>query len=174
MTFRVALTGSPGVGKTTLVQKIVQVARGRVGGVLARDKRVKDRRVGFELLDLGSGATGMLADETGTGPQLGKYRVRLDDLDNIGARAVEDALKADLIVVDEIGPMELSSRRFVMAVDKALASDRAMLVVLHEWSNHILAKKIRKSFKVITVTRENRDALAGEIARELKSGQRPH
>jgi nucleoside-triphosphatase len=172
MTFRVALTGSPGVGKTTLVQKIVEAAGGRVGGVLARDKRVKDRRVGFELLDLGSGATGMLADETGTGPQLGKYRVRLDDLDNIGARAVEDAAKADLIVVDEVGPMELSSRRFVTAVEKALASDKAMLVVLHEWSNHPIAKKIRKNFKVITVTRENRDALAPEIIKELKGGRR--
>lgn len=174
MTFRVALTGSPGVGKTTLVQKIVEAAGGSVGGVLARDKRVKDRRVGFELLDLGSGATGMLADETGSGPQLGKYRVRLDDLDNIGARAIEDGLKADLIVVDEIGPMELSSRRFVMAVEKALASDKEMLVVLHEWSNHPIARKIRKNFKVITVTRENRDALAGEITQELKSGQRRH
>lgn len=174
MTFRVALTGSPGVGKTTLVQKIVGAAGGSVGGVLARDKRVKDRRVGFELLDLGSGATGMLADETGSGPQLGKYRVRLDDLDNIGARAIENGLKANLIVVDEIGPMELSSRRFVMAVEKALASDKEMLVVLHEWSNHPIAKKIRKNFKVITVTRENRDALAGEIIQELKSGQSRH
>ena len=119
----------------------------RVGGVLARDKRYKDRRIGFELLDLGSGATGMLADETGDGPQLGKYRVRLDDLDSVGAKAVENALNSDLIIVDEIGPMELSSRRFILAVEKAIASPKPMLVVLHEWSNHRLAKKIRGSFQ---------------------------
>ena len=57
----------------------------------------------------------MLADETGDGPQLGKYRVRLDDLDSVGAKAVENALNSDLIIVDEIGPMELSSRRFILA-----------------------------------------------------------
>ncbi len=127
------MTGSPGVGKSTLVQRAIKAANVRVGGVLARDKRIKDRRVGFELLDLGSGQTGMLADESGNGPQLGKYRVRTKDLDQIGARAVEDALKADLIVVDEVGPMELSSRSFVGAVEKAVASDKSMLVVLRRW-----------------------------------------
>ena len=66
--------------------------------------------------------------------------------------------------------MELSSRRFVSAVENAISSDRPMLVVLHEWSNHRLAKKIRSTFKVITVTRENRDTIAQEISRALFSG----
>jgi nucleoside-triphosphatase len=168
MAIRIAVTGTPGIGKSTLVQKVAAATGCRVGGVLARDKRFKDRRIGFELLDLGSGAVGMLADETGNGPQLGKYRVCLDDLDKIGAKAVENSVNSDLIVVDEVGPMELSSRRFVLAVEKALASSKPMLVVLHEWSNHRLAKKIRGSFKVITVTSENRDALVEEIAKALK------
>jgi nucleoside-triphosphatase len=168
MAFRLAITGQPGVGKSTLVQKCANASRHKVGGVLARDKRVKDRRVGFELLDLGSGAMGMLADETGDGPQLGKYRVRLDDLDRIGARAIEEALHSDLIVVDEVGPMELSSKRFVTAVEKAIASDKPMLVVLHQWSQHPLAKKIRKTFRVITLTNENRDRIADEISMEMK------
>ncbi len=168
MVIRIAVTGSPGVGKSTLVQKAAAASGCRVGGVLARDKRFKDRRIGFELLDLASGATGMLADEAGSGPQLGKYRVHPEELDGIGAQAVENALSCDLIVVDEVGPMELSSRRFITAVEKALSSDKPMLVVLHEWSQHRLAKKIRGTFKVITVTRENRDALVKGIAGELR------
>lgn len=148
-----------------MVAKVVKDSDLNVGGVLARERRYKDRRTGFELLDLSTGALGVLADETGSGPQLGKYRVHPEDLDGIGARAVEAALKCDLIVVDEIGPMELSSRKFVSAVEMAIASSKPMLVVLHEWSNHRLAKKIRSTFKVITVTLENRNALADEIAR---------
>jgi len=155
------------VGKSTLVHKVAENSGLRVGGVLARDKRFKSRRVGFELLDLATGATGVLADETGKGPQLGKYRVHPEDLDGVGARAIENALNCDLIVVDEVGPMELSSRRFVSAVEKAMASPKPMLVVLHEWSSHPLARKIRESFKVVTVTRENRDSLASELLREL-------
>lgn len=156
------------MGKSTLVQKIIALYGGKAGGVLARDKRFKDRRVGFELLDLASGQTGMLADEMGSGPQLGKYRVHLDDLDNIGAHAVENALDCDLIVVDEIGPMEMSSRRFISAVEKAIVSDKNMLVVLQEWSQHPIAKKVRRSFKVITVREDNRDSLAAEIAKALE------
>lgn len=170
MALRIAVTGSPGVGKSTLVAKVTSGTKLRVGGVLARDRRYKDRRTGFELLDLSTGMVGILADESGDGPQLGKYRVHLDDLDRIGAQAVENALGCDLIVVDEVGPMELSSHSFVLAVEKAIASPKPMLVVLHQWSNHRLAKKIRGSFRVLTVTRENRDSLADEIAKALKSG----
>ena len=170
MALRIAVTGSPGVGKSTLVAKVTSGTKLRVGGVLARDRRYKDRRTGFELLDLSTGMVGILADESGDGPQLGKYRVHLDDLDLIGAQAVENALGCDLIVVDEVGPMELTSRRFVSAVETAIASPKPMLVVLHQWSNHRLAKKIRGSFRVLTVTRENRDSLADEIAKALKSG----
>ena len=167
MVFRIAVTGTPGVGKSTLVAKVAKATGMRVGGVLAQDKHYKDRRIGFELLDLASGAVGVLADETGSGPQLGKYRVHPEDLDGLGARAIENALKCELIVVDEVGPMELSSHRFVSAVEMAIASSRPMLVVLHEWSNHRLAKKIRSTFQVITVTRENREALVDEIALAL-------
>ncbi len=162
MALRIAVTGSPGVGKSTLVQRVL------AGGVLARDKRFKDRRIGFELLDLATGALGTLADEAGTGQKLGKYRVHPDDLEKIGAKAIENALSCDLIVVDEVGPMELTSRSFVSGVEKAIASGKPMLVVLHEWSAHPLAKKIRGTFRVVTITRENRDSLVQEIARELR------
>ncbi len=170
MALRIAVTGSPGIGKSTLVQKVASGTKMKIGGVLARERRYKDRRAGFELLDLATGMVGVLADEAGDGPQLGKYRVHLDDLDRIGAQAVENALSCDLIVVDEVGPMELSSHRFVSAVEKAIASPKPMLVVLHQWSNHRLAKKIRGSFRVVTVSRENRDSLAEEIAQDLKNG----
>ena len=168
MATRIAVTGSPGIGKSTLVAKVTSRTKLRVGGVLARDRCYKDRRTGFELLDLSTGMVGILADEAGDGPQLGKYRVHLDDLDRIGAQAVENALGCDLIVVDEVGPMELSSHRFVLAVEKAIASPKPMLVVLHQWSNHRLAKKIRGSFRVLTVTRENRDSLVDKIVQALK------
>ncbi len=62
----------------------------------------------------------------------------------------------------------LSSAGFILAAEKAIASPKSMLVVLHEWSNHRRAKNIRGSFKVITVTEENRDALIEEIAKEIK------
>jgi nucleoside-triphosphatase len=64
--------------------------------------------------------------------------------------------------------MELSSKRFISAVEMVMASDKPMLVVLHQWSQHPLAKKIRRTFRVITLTKENRDALADEVGKEIK------
>jgi nucleoside-triphosphatase len=167
MTARIAVTGSPGVGKSTLVERTLKRYGGTAGGVLAREVRAAGRRVGFELLDVSSGERGILARETGEGPRLGRYRVNLEDLEEIGARAVENAVGCDLIVVDEVGPMELLSEKFVDAVRKAICSNKPMLVVLKEGSRHPLAGEIMKTFRVITVTRANRDALPEEIAREL-------
>jgi nucleoside-triphosphatase THEP1 len=43
-----------------------------------------------------------------------------------------------------------------------------MLVLRHQWSQHPLAKKIRKTFRVITLSQENRDRIADEISMEMK------
>ena len=59
--------------------------------------------------------------------------------------------------------MELSIAGFILAVEKAIASSKPMLVVLHKKSNHRLAKKIRGSLEVMTVTQEKRDELVEEI-----------
>ncbi len=67
-------------------------------------------------------------------------------------------------MIDEIAPMELTSQRFIRVVEEALASDRDMLVVLHQRSAHPLAERIRAEFDLITVTRDNRDKIADEIA----------
>ncbi len=124
----------------------------------------RGRRVGFELLDLQTGVKGVLAHIRGDGPRVGKYHVNLHDLDRIGVSAVLSAVGTDLIVIDEIAPMELTSQRFIRAVDEALASDTDMLVVLHQRSGHPLVERIRAEFDLITVTKANRDKIAAEIA----------
>ena len=63
---------------------------------------------------------------------MGKYHVNLEDLDNIGAQAIMQALeKCDVIAIDEIGPMELFSQKFKQAVTKALESQKLVLAVVH-------------------------------------------
>ena len=138
-----------------------------MGGILTRDKRLKGKRIGFEIMDIASGTAGQLADLWGKGPRVGHYRVNLDDLDNIGVRALENALTCDLIVVDEVGPRELLSTKFIQAAEKLVASEKPILAVVKLGYNHPLAQNIRRTFKIITVTRENRDSLPVEIAEDL-------
>jgi nucleoside-triphosphatase len=170
MSRRVALTGAPRAGKSTLLAKILDRLGCRAGGVLAREVRRGGERVGFELQDLLGGEVGTLASVDGEGPRLGKYRINLQNLENIGARAIERAAEvAELVVIDEVGPMELFSDGFVRAVEAALESDKPMIVVVHAMSRHPLAKRIRTEFALFTVTEKNRDDLVEEIASEFAS-----
>jgi len=177
MLTRVAITGKPGVGKTTVCRAVIDRLGRSTGGMICSDITEGDggggvsrgRRVGFELLDLQTGVKGVLAHIWGDGPRVGKYHVNLHDLDRIGVSAILSAIGTDLIVIDEIAPMELTSQRFIRAVEEALASGKDMLVVLHQRSGHPLAERIRAEFDLITVTRDNRDVIADEIAGRFES-----
>ena len=130
------LTGSPGVGKTTLLLKIMDILRAkgyRIGGMVSREVRSSGTRIGFEILDLASGKLGWLAHiNQKTGPQVGKYRVNLEDLDKIGVEAVLKAVReCDVIAIDEIGPMELFSEKFRLAVEEAAESGKLLVGVVH-------------------------------------------
>lgn len=165
------LTGPPGVGKTTVLLKTVDSLKARgvaVGGMISREAREGSVRVGFEILDLTSGKCGWLAHvNQPSGPQVGKYRVNLRDLETIGAAAIlEAAEKCAVVAVDEVGPMELYSQKFKQAVEHALVSNRLVLAVVHAKARDALideAKK-REDAQTFTVTAENRGSLPEKLS----------
>jgi nucleoside-triphosphatase len=160
---RIAITGSPGVGKSTVCRRVLKQLTCAYGGMISAEIRVKGERIGFEIRDIATGKTGILAHKQGVGPRVGSYRVNLEDLNNIGVAAIKSAMRCELIVIDEIAPMELKSPEFIRAVEEALGSDKNMLVVLHQKSAHPLAERMRRDFEVYTATYENRESLVSEI-----------
>jgi nucleoside-triphosphatase len=166
------MTGSPGVGKTTLLLKVAEAlkARGyRVGGMISRDVRTSGSRVGFEVKDFRSGNKGWLASVHGQrGPQVGRYRVNIDDLNSVGVKAILEACeKLDVVVVDEIGPMELFSEKFREAVKKAVESKKLVVSTIHWRMNSDLVHGIKKreDAEIFMVTNENREHLHEEVIR---------
>lgn len=164
------LTGSPGVGKSTVLMHIVEAlkARGyRVGGMISSEVRSNVMRVGFEVLDLSSSRRGWLARVSEpVGPQVGRYRVNLQDLDGIGVQAILVAVESsDVVAIDEVGPMELLSERFRDAVKRAVESRKLVVGVIH-WraSNRLIDElKTNAEAEVYVVTRENKEKLEGII-----------
>jgi nucleoside-triphosphatase len=139
-------------------------ARGySVGGVISREARVGWARVGFEILDLGSGSRGWLAHvNQKSGPSVGKYRVNLEDLEDIGANAIVNAAENfDVVAIDEIGPMELFSEKFKEAVRRAVEGGKLVVGVVHWKARDRLIDEVksREDTEVILVTSENRDKL---------------
>jgi nucleoside-triphosphatase len=170
MTRILILTGAPGVGKTTVLTKTVDALRTKgisFGGMISREVRESNVRVGFEILDLTNDKRGWLAHVKGLGPQVGKYHVDLDDLDNIGTNAITQALeKCGAIVIDEIGPMELYSQKFKQAVIQVLESKKLVLTVVHGKAKDPLVTQVKRRVdaEIFNVTFANREKLPELLA----------
>ncbi|MGA3110007.1 MAG: NTPase [Candidatus Bathyarchaeia archaeon] len=173
---RLFLTGEPGSGKTTTVRKTAELLTLRgvgVGGMLSGEIREGGIRVGFNLEDLVTHEKGTLAHvDLQEGPRVGKYRVNLYDIERIGVGSIERAVRnSEIIVVDELGPMELFSIPLVQAVERALASQKHFLGTIHKRASHTLTSSIRSNskFTILEITPENRDRMPTEIAERIVS-----
>ncbi len=173
---RVLLTGEPGCGKTTAIKKICEMltARGRkVGGIVSGEIRDRGVRAGFSLEDLSTHETGILAHVSQRdGPPVGKYRVNLADIQRIAVTAIKRAIaEADVIIVDELGPMELNSMPFILAVEMALATQKHLVVTIHKRASHYLIAAIKSNpaYQILEVTLNNRNELPKTVTERIES-----
>jgi nucleoside-triphosphatase len=164
------LTGKPGVGKTTLVRFILRSLKVPAGGFLTEEIQEEGRRVGFVLRDL-EGREGILAHASFSSPyRVGRYGVQVQTMEKIGIPALNKAISdKDLVVIDEIGRMELFSPAFQRAILEALDSSKPVLGVLQD-RVFPLAQRIggREDTRIIHVTLKNRDHLLGSILKEME------
>jgi nucleoside-triphosphatase len=171
---RVFLTGDPGCGKTTVIRRISDIltTRGiKPGGMISGEIRRGGARIGFSLEDLMTHETGTLAHvDQIDGPRVGKYRVNLPDIQRVGVTAIQRAIaEADVIIVDELGPMELHSMPFILAVEIALASSKDFVGTIHKRASHHLVSAIMSNaaYRVVEVTMDNREQMPNEIVEQL-------
>jgi nucleoside-triphosphatase len=170
------LTGAPGIGKTTVVSKVVDTLKTRgvsVGGMISQEVRQDGARFGFEIIDLGTGKHGWLAHvNQKTGPKVGKYRVNIADLEGVGVEAIEVAMKnCAVVAVDEVGPMELFSSRFKEAVKGVLESRKVVLAVVHAKAHDLLITEAKQhsGAEIFVVTTANRNGLAELLTNKILS-----
>ena len=164
------VTGPPGVGKSSVVSRAVLRLKSAgliVGGCTTQERRSKGARTGFAITDLTDGRTGQLADlSSRIGPKVGRYRVSLSDLAGVGAAGIAKAAeKSEVIVIDEVGPMELVSPEFRRAVRSAMESGKPLVAVVHERLDDDLLNGLRReASETFTVTLENRDEISDVLA----------
>jgi len=160
------LVGRPGVGKTTLLVTVATRLKDvRLGGFYTREMREGNRRVGFRV-ETFSGASGILAHVSHKhGQRVGKYGVDIAALERLGVTALEEAIRmADVILVDEIGKMELFSDRFRASLLRALDSPKPVLATVMAYADPFVdTLKTRPDVQLIEVTQSNRDRLVDEL-----------
>lgn len=158
------LTGRPGVGKTTLIRKTTQGLAAKVGGFWTEEIRSQGRRVGFRIVS--AAAEDVLAHVDSPSPlRVGRYGVNVAAFERVGVAAIEQAIRhADLIVMDELGRMELYSKRFQESALRALASAKPVLGVIQDRQTAFLdGIRSRKDVMVLRVTPENRSSVLDRL-----------
>ena len=119
------------MGKTTLVQKIIKRMESvNMAGFCTSEIRCTESRLGFELQGLNGGRRILAHVEIDSQHRVGKYGVDKDGFEKF--LATLDLLNPDveLIVIDEIGKMELFSNRFRNLVCDALSADKQLLATI--------------------------------------------
>jgi len=159
------LCGKPGCGKTTLIIEIIKELNLNAGGFYTSEIREKGIRKGFRITTL-DGKEGILAHLNVKSPyRLGKYKVNIKDLEEIGVASILEAMKENkVIITNEIGKMEMMSEKFKKAVLAALDSKNKVSGTIMLKPNPFCDKiKKRENTKIFYLTSENREKIKKEI-----------
>ena len=165
----ILLTGKPGIGKSTIIQKVLEtIGTERAAGFWTMEIRIEGRRVGFSIQTV-DGVVGTLAHVSDkTGPRVGKYGVSVAHIDEVAIPALQRAREADCtIIIDEIASMELKSPKFAPEVRRCLDTRRVLGTL--QLRSGAFQDEVRKrtDVKLINVTHENRDEIPALVTKML-------
>jgi nucleoside-triphosphatase len=170
---KILIEGRPGSGKSTVAQRLVDLLLqegARVGGFVTAELRERGRRVGFAV-ETFDGQRATLAHVSLAGPlRVSRYGVDLEAFERVALPALDAAERADVIVLDELGKMELASDRFCDRVLAVFVSARPVVATTHVFRHPFTdALKRREDVERLRVTQKTRDALPAELAERLTS-----
>ncbi len=165
----IVLTGPPRIGKTTIIKAVVSELADKCEGFYTEEIKEGEERVGFKLKSLGKNSCTLAHREIRGHSHIGKYGVDLGCVEEVGITAIKKGInKGKIIIIDEIGKMEMLSRPFRLSVLDALDS-KSPVVSTMLFKRHPFCDKIRarKDVEVLEVTEENREKLIEIILSKL-------
>lgn len=174
---KIGITGMPNVGKTQTLVKVIEFLQGSgytVEGMVTEPILEKEKRVGFYIRDWQTDEKEVFAHvDFDSKDKVGDYGVDLSILEKIGVSAIEKAIAdddVDIIIIDEIGKMEMLSERFCEVVIEALDSDKPIMVTLHKKSRTPLLQDVRRrdDIRILEVTPVNRNLLPYKLEKIMK------
>jgi nucleoside-triphosphatase len=167
----IIVTGKVGIGKTTVCEKVVELARSRgysCGGILTPKSEQ-----GIIIVDVQTGERKVLASINNIyqGPHTDRYFFNPDAIE-FGNRAIDGAISSDILLVDEVGHLELRGEGFVEALEiiRAGKAKNSILVIRQELLP-AFSPRLGSKVSIIETTIKNRDRLPQKIGKLLNLKQ---
>jgi nucleoside-triphosphatase len=159
------LTGSPGVGKTTVMRRVADRLRGHhLAGFYTKEIREHGLRRGFGLTTLDGQQRIMAHADLTKNFRVSRYGVDVAVIDSVARGSLALDNEVELYLVDEIGKMECLSKRFVIAIRTLLNADKAVVATIAEKGAGFIAEvKDRRDIELWRVTVANRDSLPARV-----------
>jgi nucleoside-triphosphatase THEP1 len=138
----IIVTGAIGAGKTTVCEKVINILRSSgcsCGGILT----YKAPDESLTILDIQTGEKKALAstDKIYHGPHTEKYSFNTEAI-NFGIRAIDKGAASGILIVDEVGYLELGGEGFVKSLE-LIRADKvrdSILVIRKELLSAFLAQ----------------------------------
>jgi nucleoside-triphosphatase len=138
---KILLTGLPGCGKTTAVMSIIRkLSHRKTTGFYTQEIRQDDTRKGFSWTRL-DGTSGTLAHVDFKGRfKVGKYKVDLAGFEKAIVPILDAESDTEIFIIDEIGKMECLSYKFITAVRKLFASEKAVFATVAQKGKGLISE----------------------------------
>jgi nucleoside-triphosphatase len=168
----ILITGFPGTGKTTLIERVLEKLEIKAIGFITKEIRENGQRTGFTIETL-SGVKKVLAIKKNIKChyRVGKYCVLLDNLDQIVQileKEISDTMY-QLIIIDEIGKMELFSNRFKEFLLESLEKKIVLGTIMLRDNAFTANIKKRNDVRYFQIDKGNREHIFKIICSIIKS-----
>lgn len=126
------ITGSKGVGKSTLCQNVIRDLNWKAGGFQTLPVFKDDQRIGFDLFPLENGLMMTPGFPVARESSSNGFKIYPLAFDDIGIKAIKRGLSnlSDCILMDEIGRFEKDNPFFLRKVWKAITQKEIPVLVV--------------------------------------------
>jgi len=166
---KILITGPPGCGKTTLIKRIADNVSYPVKGFFTAEIRKGGTRVGFEVESFAGDKAVLSHVDIRSRNRVGKYGVDVEAFEKIALPEIKNAIASkNLLIIDEIGKMELYSVKFKELITTAFKAEIPIIATIL-YKPHPFCDRLKSmaDVEIARLRRDNIESSLKEISEKL-------